>query len=52
MGAGLADALQDRMHCLQVANMKNWQLQLDVAYTSHTWQLNRPLNAEVKAYRL
>ena len=33
MGAGLADALQDGMHCLQVANMKNWQFQLDVAYT-------------------
>ena len=31
MGAGLADALQNRMHRLQVANMEDWQLQLDVA---------------------
>ena len=31
MGAGLADTLQDCMHRLQVADVKYWQLQLNVA---------------------
>ena len=41
MGAGLADALQNSMHCLQVANVENWQLQLDVACRHHDAGLDK-----------